>query len=251
VGSSYRQGPGPAALQENNRTSPAVMHSFVTVPTNGAGQPGGAQRTGTTASPARQMPSPAPSSADGPSDLDGIHAARQLGLQGTKLGNEPEKPDKTIETRKRVVQIFTAGIQHAKQHFASACMEMQLSAKMTEGPERVQLVHKAQVLFDSLHEFSKVMASEAARQLAFQGMKLDDTTKLNIQIFKAGIRCAREHFKSACMETMLSSKMIEGLEQEQLAQKAQILLDSLHGFDKAMVAKSKGGVCGQCGGVGS
>jgi hypothetical protein len=211
--------------------SPAVMQSFVTVPTNGAGQPADAQRTGTTTSRARQMPSPPPSSADGPSDLDGIHAARQLVLQGTKLGNEIEKRDKTIETRERALQIFTAGMQHAKQHFASACIEMQLSAKMIEGPEGVQLVQKAQVLFDSLHEFSKVMASQAARQLAFQGVKLDDTAKLNIQIFKAGIRCAREHFKSECMETMLSSKMIEGLEREQLAQKAQILLDSLHGFD--------------------
>jgi hypothetical protein len=156
------------------------MHSFVTVPTTGAGQSAGPQRSGTTASPARQMPSPPPSSVDGQNELDGIHAARQLDLQGTKLGSEPEEPDKTIEARKRDVQIFTAGIRHARQYFASACMETQLSAKMIEGQEgeqliqRQQLVRKAQVLFDSLHEFNKAMVRSKGKLLGIvEGLDLE------------------------------------------------------------------------------
>lgn len=72
---------------------------------------------------------------------------------------EPEKTN----PQERDVQVFNAGIQHARQHFAATCMDMQLSAKEVEGPEREQLEQKAQVLLDLLHDFNKAMMRSKAK----------------------------------------------------------------------------------------
>ena len=82
-------------------------------------------------------------------DADGIRVTGKLAVQGLTLAGDSAKVNNTRDQVK--MQCFTAGRQHARKRFTSACIETQLAAKMTEGPEAPILVQRAQGLFDALH----------------------------------------------------------------------------------------------------
>ena len=55
---------------------------------------------------------------------------------------------------------FKAGLEYARKHFMSACMEMQLSARSVQGFDAEFLAQKSQGIFDALYDLSKLLQED-------------------------------------------------------------------------------------------